>query len=82
MDNKRKKEVLARFGKQLNALRKNSDLSLRELAARCDVDHSDIKKYEDGEKDLRLLTMVELAIGLGVDPKELLNFDTDFLKKE
>lgn len=49
--------------------------SYRELAALCDVDHSDIKKYEDGEKDLRLVTIVDLALGLGVHPKELMTID-------
>ncbi len=45
--------------------------SFRELAAQCNVDHSDIAKYENGEKNLTFHTMLELASGLGVHPKEL-----------
>lgn len=78
---KKKKEILKKFGNRLSELRKAENLSFRELAARCDVDHSDIKKYENGEKDLRLLTIVDLAIGLDVHPQELLNFDVKFLEK-
>jgi len=51
------------------------------LAALCEVDHSDIKKYEKGLKDLRLLTIIDLATGLNVHPKELIDYDFDFLKK-
>ena len=78
---KKKKEILKKFGNRLSELRKAENLSFRELAARCDVDHSDIKKYENGEKDLRLLSFVDLAIGLDVHPQELLNFDVKFLEK-
>jgi transcriptional regulator with XRE-family HTH domain len=81
MESKKKKEALAQFGENLRKLRKAKKLSLRKLAALCDVDHSDINKFERGEKNIRVLTIIELSIGLGVNPKELLNFDSDFLKK-
>ena len=61
----------------LREFRLKQDLSYRQLAALCDVDHSDIKKYEDGEKDLRLVTIVDLAIGLGIHPRELMNIDLE-----
>lgn len=76
---KKKKEALAQFGKRLNQLRKAKNLSFRELAALCDVDYSDIKKFEKGEKNITILTLIELSIGLDVHPKELLNFDFEFL---
>jgi transcriptional regulator with XRE-family HTH domain len=75
MDKKKKKEVLAKFGENLKALRLQKNLSYRELAARCDVDHSDIKKYEDGLKNLTLITIVDLAMGLEVEVRELVGFD-------
>lgn len=81
MEAKHKKEIRIQFGKRLAALRKKKKLSFRQLAQRCDVDHSDISKYEHGLKDLRLTTIVDLAIGLGVHPAELFNFDVDFLDK-
>lgn len=79
MESQHKREVLIRFGKQLTALRKKKNLSFRKLSTQCDIDFSDIKKYEKGEKDLRLVTIVDLAIGLGVPPSELLKFDVDFI---
>lgn len=81
MEAKNKDEVLAQFGKRLAALRKKRKLSFRKLSDQCDVDFSDLKKYEIGRKDLRLTTIVELATGLGVHPAELMNFDVSFLKK-
>ncbi len=41
----------------------------------CDIDHSDIKEYEMGIKNPKFLTMVDLAKGLGIDLKELYDFD-------
>lgn len=79
MERKHKKELLIRFGKRLAAVRKKKGLSFRELSHRCDVDYSDIKKYEKGEKDLRLATIVDLAFDLGIHPTDLLDFDIDFL---
>lgn len=79
MEAKSKQEVLIQFGKRLAALRKKKKLSFRKLSDQCDVDYSDIRKYETGQKDLRLTTIVDLANGLGVHPSELLNFSFDFL---
>lgn len=80
MEAKHKDEVLIEFGKRLSELRKKKNLSFRQLSAQCDVDYSDIKKYEKGTKDLRLTTVVDLAVGLGVHPAELLKLDLDFLE--
>jgi transcriptional regulator with XRE-family HTH domain len=77
MDKKKKKELLTKFGENLKAIRLQKKLSYRELATLCDVDHSDIKKYEDGLKNLTLVTMVDLAMGLGVNVKELVNIKID-----
>lgn len=81
MEEKYKKKVLISFGLHLSALRKKKKLSFRKLSSLCDIDFSDIKKYEKGQVDLRLLTLVDLAIGLGVSPAELLNFEIDFIEK-
>jgi hypothetical protein len=80
MPNKKEKEALVSFGKRLTQLRRDRKLSFRKLAALCNVDYSDIKKYEKGLKDLRLLTILDLANGLQVHPRELLDFE--FVQKE
>ncbi|NOS93025.1 MAG: helix-turn-helix transcriptional regulator [Cyclobacteriaceae bacterium] len=82
MQSKKKKEALVQFGKRLSYLRKAKKLSFRQLAVLCDVDYSNIKKFEKGEKNITIATLMELAIGLGVHPKELLNFPDDFLHRD
>lgn len=62
------------FGKRLSQLRIEKNLSYRKMALKCKIDHSDIKKYGEGETNITLLTMLELAKGLGVEIKELLDF--------
>ena len=68
------------FGKKIEEIRKEKDLSYRQLAQRCGVDHSNISKIEKGEINIRLSTILELAIGLEKKPKDLLNIDFDFEK--
>lgn len=67
-------KYLVAFGQRVTAIRKSKNLSLREVAQNCDLDHSNIAKIEKGQKNCQLLTLVELATGLGVEPKELLEF--------
>lgn len=40
------------FGEKVEKFRKKMGLSYRELAQKCDVDHSNISKIENGEVDL------------------------------
>lgn len=70
-----KREVLLLFGKHIESLRKNQNLSLRQLAQRCDVDFSEISKIEKGERNIQITTVIELAKGLGVSAKELFDFE-------
>ncbi|MGX9985379.1 helix-turn-helix domain-containing protein [Soonwooa purpurea] len=68
------------FGNRVKLFRKKLGLSYRELAQRCDVDHSNISKIEKGEVDLRISTIQELAKGLNIVPKELFDFEFDIKK--
>ena len=68
------KNNLKAFGNHLENLRKSKNLSLRKLALNCEIDHADIKKYENGERNMTFLTMVEYAKGLGIPLKDLLDF--------
>ncbi len=49
-------------------------LSLRALAMNCDIDDSNISKIENGKFDVQLSTIIELAKGLDLPPKDLLDF--------
>ena len=70
-----KKDYLLRFGEKLKTLRTAKGLSLRALAALCSVDHSDIGKIENGEINITILTVLELATALEVKPRRLLDFE-------
>jgi transcriptional regulator with XRE-family HTH domain len=78
----RDKRRLQDFRANLKRLRKEKGLSQRGLSYLCDVDYSRISKIESGSSiNLNLTTLFELARGLGVHPKELIDYDFDFLKK-
>jgi transcriptional regulator with XRE-family HTH domain len=55
-------------------IREERNLSLRSLAAICDLDDSQISKIENGKTNIQLSTIFELAKGLDVEPKALLDF--------
>ena len=73
----RDKQRLKLFAAHLAKLRKEKGLSQRELASRCDVDFGKISKIESNKANLTLTTLFELAEGLEVHPKELLNITFD-----
>lgn len=73
----RDKKRLKKFAAQLTKLRKKKGLSMRELSSRCDVDYGKISKLENNKANLTLTTLLELAEGLEVHPKELLDIDFD-----
>ena len=77
-DNRTEFRIL--FGKQIEKLRTDQKLSLRQLAQRCDLDYSDIAKYEKGEVNIKLSTVYELIKGLQLSPNEV--FDFEFYFKE
>jgi transcriptional regulator with XRE-family HTH domain len=68
------KDTLLKFGRHLEILRKRKKLSYRKIALNCDVDYSDISKIEKGDKNITLLTIVELAKALEIPLKELMDF--------
>lgn len=63
-----------RFGAHLKKVREEKGYTLLELDYRCDLNESNISKIENGKFDIRLSTIFELAKGLGVEAKELVNF--------
>ncbi len=59
----------------MRKLREENGLSLRELAAKCDLDSSKISKMENGKTNLQLSSIFELAKALNLSAKDLLDFD-------
>lgn len=72
-DKKRLKKIAA----QLVKLRKKRGISQRELSSRCDVDYGKISKLENNKANLTVTTLIELAEGLEVHPRDILDIDFD-----
>lgn len=68
---------LRKIAANLTKIRESKGLSIRQLATRCDVDHGKISKIEGNKVNLMVTTLMELAEGLGVHPKKLLDFEID-----
>lgn len=63
------------FGRRLQELREERNLSLLQVSYNCNIDDSKISKIEHGKINITLGTLIELARGLGVHPKELLDVE-------
>ena len=75
MVGKHQDKNLIAFGKKVKYHRiEEKKLSLRDLAKRCDVEHSKIAKIEKGLVRIQLPTVFELAKGLEIHPKKLFDF--------
>jgi transcriptional regulator with XRE-family HTH domain len=68
------KDCLIKFGRHLQVLRRGKSLSLRKLAAKCNIDHADIVRYEKGDINMSFYSLIELSIGLEIPLKELMDF--------
>lgn len=73
-DKKRLEEVGAHFRK----VREKLNISQDEVVARCDLTKGNLSMIENGKKDFMFTTFLELAKGLRVHPKKLLDGDFDF----
>jgi transcriptional regulator with XRE-family HTH domain len=66
------KEALKKsFGTFVKQIRDSKNLSLQEVAQRCNMDDSNISKIEHGKRDSSLTTLAQLAEGLGVPLADL-----------
>lgn len=70
-------DLKIKFGENLRKLRENKKLSLLKLSYNCSIDESKISKIEHGKHNVTIATIFELAKGLEIHPKKLLDFDTE-----
>ncbi len=66
-------EVKAAFGRRLRALRRERGLSQMRLAAAANLDATYITSIEAGRRNVSLVNIHKLALGLGVPPGLLLD---------
>lgn len=78
MNQQRRQDLLRKFGRRLAYIRSKKRMSLRHLGAASRLDPSDIVKYENGMVNPTLLTINELSRGLGIHPRELMEFEIDW----
>ncbi|HTI07727.1 MAG TPA: helix-turn-helix transcriptional regulator [Puia sp.] len=67
----RKEKVLQKFGKRLTLLRKEKDLTTRELAASAGLEYRQVLQIEAGKTNLLFTTIMALCKGLEVTPDKL-----------
>jgi len=79
MLSKNDREILKKFGENLKKIRESKGYTVRTLSHQCNIDFSDISKIEKGLKNITFKTMLDLARGLEIAPKRLLEFEAEWL---
>ncbi len=69
-----KEEFLRRLGKRIIEIRKQKGWSQSELARNCDKERQSIERLENGKINPSAFYLQQIAEGLGIEVKELLNF--------
>ncbi len=67
-------DFLKQFGKRVRRLRKERQMSQRELALEALMEKSTIQRIERGLMNCTIKTLIKLAYGLGVKFKDLFDF--------
>ncbi len=65
---------LVQLGVHIRQLREKKNLSQQNLADMCNFPKSTIARIERAEMNTTVKTLVKIANGLEIEPKELLNF--------
>lgn len=66
----RNKEIMKKFGDRLRQIRKEKNITQEELSYRTEIALSTIARCELGNLNTTLCTLVVLAQGLEISPKE------------
>jgi transcriptional regulator with XRE-family HTH domain len=69
-----KEEALRRFGREIAAFRQQKNYTLGQLAAASGIGYRELEEIEAGRLDPPFTLLLALARGLGVDPRQLLDF--------
>jgi len=71
----RNEKVLKAFGKRLKSLRLSQNISQAQLAFECDLNVTQVARIERGEVNTSICHVAALAKALGVNSKELFDFE-------
>lgn len=72
---KDKDKRLVQFGSHVRGIRKELGLSQDKVAFNSNLTKSNLSEIERGNRNLAFTTLLELAKGLGVHPKRLIDYD-------
>lgn len=78
---KEKDKRLVQFGSHVRGIRKELGLSQDNVAANSNLTKSNLSEIERGNRNLAFTTLLELARGLGIPPKKLLDYKLDIEKE-
>lgn len=78
----RHKKIFEIIGSNVKAYRKKANLTQQELADKFSGDRAKISDIENGKENFMLSTLLDIANGLNVDIRELLQQKTDKNEKE
>jgi transcriptional regulator with XRE-family HTH domain len=74
MNESRDRQRLKNLGENVRKIRESKGLSQDDVVKKCDVTKGNLSMIENGNKDFYFTTLLEIAKGLGVEPKDLLDF--------
>lgn len=73
-----KDEILKKFGEHVKDLRIKSGLTQDEVVLNSSkITKGTVSDIENGKRNFAFTTLIDLAKGLNISPKDLLNFKTD-----
>ena len=78
---KERDKRLVQFGAHVRKLRKGLNLSQDQVVANSNLTKSNLSEIENGNRNLAFTTLLEIAKGLGIDPKKLLEIDFELDKE-
>ncbi len=65
-------EYLKQVGAKVKALRMSKGIYVRDLGKMCNTDYANLSRFENGQVNIKLLTLKSIADTLGVDVKYFL----------
>jgi transcriptional regulator with XRE-family HTH domain len=73
-----KDEILRKFGEHVKNLRIKSGLTQDDVVLNSSkITKGTVSDIENGKRNFAFTTLIDLARGLNISPKDLLNFKTD-----
>jgi len=60
------------IGLKVKKARRSKGITIRKLGSLCNMDYSNLSRFENGQKNIRILTLKSIAKVLNMDMKDFL----------